>query len=85
MNAWWQAGDVDGVEALLGEFEVGFRSGEHRVVVDGAGEHGGDAVGLAGGFLFDLLFVGVEQVGFGLGEFGLGEAVIHARGGIPAR
>ena len=40
------------------------------------GEHGGDAFGLAGGLLFHLLFVGVEQVGLGFGEFGIGETVV---------
>ena len=67
---------VDRIEPALGDGEIGLRFGEHRVVVDRAGEHGGDAFGLAGCLLFHLLFVAVDQIRFRFGEFRFGKSML---------
>ena len=67
---------VDRIESALGDGEIGLRFGENRVVVDRAGEHGGDAFGLASCFLFHLLLVAVDQIRFCFGEFRFGKSML---------
>ena len=68
--------EVDAVQRALGQDEVRFRIGKDLFVIDGAGDHGGDALGFAGWLLFHLLLVGVEQIGLRLGQLGGGEAIV---------
>jgi len=65
------------LQAAADDFQVGFRGGDDGIVVDGVDQFFGDVFGLAGGFLFYRLFVGIENVGLGGGEFGGGEAMLE--------
>lgn len=61
------------LESSAGDFQIGFRGAEDAAGIDGLDRGGGEIVGFPAGGGFHGLVVGVEKVGGGFVEFGLGE------------
>ena len=68
---------IDFFQSGGGDFQAGLWSVEDRLIVYGFGDGCGEVFRFACVFAFHSFSVGIQQIGFRFGEFGLGESVLE--------